>query len=251
MSDSSTPIIVDTTPAPADAATAITAEGAAPVEGQGGQEQPQTPEAGQGEAGDTPAGQGAGDGEAAEGGASAEGETPEGDEGGDASGAPEQYAAFNLPEGYELSGEMLDGVTSFAKAHNLNQEQAQAIVDLGAQQAQAIIGQITEQALANPVMLAQHWAGEWSKQTAADAELGGNNLRTTMALATKVFATFATPELGEFLTKTGLAHHPELIRFMHKIGKAVSEDTLVMPQGGQSQEPPGRNPARKLYPGMK
>ena len=237
--------------APAAPATDLT-QGQAPAEGQAaapeGGAQQQAPEAGQGApAGD---GQGAGDGIAPEGGASAEGEAPKGDAKEGAQGAPEAYADFAMPDGFELAGDMLDSVTSFAKAQNLTQDQAQAIVDMGVKQAQTIMAQISEQATASPVILAEHWAGEWSKQTAADPTLGGDKLKDTMALATRVFNTFATPELGKFLKETGLTHHPELIRFMHKVGQAVSEDTLVTPQGGANKPPPGRDPARKLYPGM-
>lgn len=109
---------------------------------------------------------------------------------------------------------------------------------------------ITEEAMANPVFMASHWANEWSRQTLADGELGGDKLKETMAGATKVFSTFATPALGEFLANTGLSHHPELIRFMHRISKVISEDTLVSPQGGTHKPQVGKDPAKKLYPGM-
>lgn len=234
----------DTSPA---AGTNLTGGSAAPEGG----EQPASSEAGQGTPSADGEGQGAGNDEAPNGGASAEGEAPAGEESqAGAQGAPEQYEAFSLPDGYALEGDMLDSVTAFAKAQNLTQEQAQALVDLGAKQAQAIMGQITEQATANPVMLAEHWAGVWSKQTAEDPEVGGDKLAETVGLGRRVLATFGTPEFAEFLTQTGLAHNLHLVRFMHKVGKAVSEDTLVTPQGGNNNQPPGRDPAKKLYPGM-
>lgn len=217
----------------------------------------QSSEAGDGGA-STEAGQGAGNETTPDGGASASGDESQAGEGGDALGAPEQYADFALPEGFELPTETRDSLTTFAKAHNLNQEQAQALVDLGVAQATAITRQFTEQALANPVLLAEHWAGEWSKQTAADPELGGSDakLKTTMALATRVFATFASPAFGDFLNQTGLAHHPEMIRFMRNVGGAVSEDTLVTPQGGSKRGGVTgvdrlQQSASKLYPSMK
>jgi hypothetical protein len=228
------------TPEAGAADTAITGEAG----------QAQSSEAGQGGA-QTDAGQGADKDKAAEGGAQAEEEAPKGEEGGETSqGAPEKYADFQMPEGYTLEGDMLESVTAFAKAHNLTQEGAQALVDLGAKQAQAIVAQFTTEAQENPVLLAQHWAKTWSEQTTQDAEIGGQNLKANMTAVNRVFATFGSPELGEFLNKTGLAHHPELIRFMHKVGKAVAEDTLVTPSGGQGSKQPGRDPASKLYPSM-
>lgn len=187
--------------------------------------------------------------EAAKGGDKADGKEPKDGEGGEASSAPEQYADFTVPEGYELSGDMLEGVTSFAKANKLTQEQAQAVVDLGAQQAKALMDQVIGDASKNPVLLAKYHAGQWHEQTVADPEIGGAKLKDTMALATKVLNTFGTPELFTYLTQTGQAHHPELIRLLHKFGGAVSEDTLVTPSGG-GKAVVGADPAKKLYPAM-
>lgn len=233
-----------------DGATSLTAGGAAPADGEG----QASSAAGEGE-GAQASGQETGAGEAAQGGASAEGEGASEGEGGAASGAPEQYAAFTLPEGYELPAEMLEGVTSLAKAHGMTQEQAQALVDLGVQQASAITDRFTSLASEHPVVLSQHWAQTWSKQTAEDSELGGSALASTMSLAGRVFNTFGSPELGQFLNQTGLAHHPELVRFMHKVGQAVSEDTLVLPQGGEQRgkalpADAVEKAARRMYPNM-
>lgn len=236
-------------PEVAPAATSVV-DGAAPAAPAVGAEQQQSSEAGQGAP--QGEGQGAGNEKPADAGAPAEGEKPKGEEGAEAQGAPAdgKYADFVVPEGIELAGDMLEGVTTLAKAHNLNQAQAQALVDLGVKQASQIAERFAEQVSKAPVALPAHWASKWSEQTSADPMLGGENLKTTMALAGRVFATFASPELGAFLNETGLAHHPELIRFMHQVGKAVSEDTLVAPSGGQSKTPVGRDPAKKLYPGM-
>lgn len=210
-------------------------------------------EAGEGEAA-AAAGQGAGSEQAAEGGASAEADPPEGSEGEATQSAPEQYADFTLPEGFTLEGDMLDGLTGIAKAHNMTQDQAQALVDLGVKQAQAVQAAYGELAAQSPVILPEHWAKEWHKQTTEDAEIGGAKLPESLALGQRVFATFGSPELAKFLNDTGLNHHPELHRFMVKVGKAVSEDTLVLPQGGQATPEKGGDvisrTASKLYPGM-
>lgn len=238
-----------TTEAPAAADTSAAAitdlTGAAPGEGDASSSQ-----SGEGDAA-AAAGQGADSEGSSEGDASTQSEGAEGDEGGDAQGAPEQYADFAMPDGYELSGDMLESVTTFAKTQNLTQAQAQALVDLGAKQAQAIAEQFAGAATNTPVVAPEHWAKTWSEQTMADTELGGNNLASTVNLTSRVFKTFGTPELGEFLHTTGLAHHPELVRFMHKVGQAMSEDTLVpQPKTGDGPQP-GKTPAKALYPNMK
>lgn len=223
--------------------------GAPGSEGQGdqqpGEKAPEGEAAGEKPADKAPEGDGVAKGDEG----AADGKEPKDGEGGEAPGAPEQYATFTVPEGYELSGDMLEGVTTFAKANKLTQEQAQAVVDLGAKQAQALMDQIIGDASKNPVLLAKFHAGQWHEQTVADPEIGGAKLKDTMALATKVLNTFGTPELFTYLTQTGQAHHPELIRLLHKFGGAVSEDTLVTPSGGDNKGV-GRDPAKKLYPSM-
>lgn len=228
------------------AATSLTAAAAAPADTGA----TSSPASGEGEAA-AAAGQGTAAGETPDGGAPADGEAAGKEEGAGAQGAPDQYADFQLPEGYALEGEMLETVTAFAKAHNMTQEQAQALVDLGGKQAASIQSAYAQLAAEKPVVASDHWAKAWSEQTTADKELGGKNLTDTMAKATRVFQTFGTPELAEFLGQTGLAHHPELIRFMHKVGQAVSEDVLVVPSGSQGGGPKrGENPAKVLYPSM-
>lgn len=182
------------------------------------------------------AGQGGTGDDSASGAASDDGEDSQGGEGQDSiSGAPENYDAFNLPDGFELSGDMADKFTELAKAHNLTQEQAQAMVDLGVHQAQAIMGQYAEAAQASPVINPEHWGQRWSEELTADPELGGAKLESTMGLAVRVFATFGSEKLAETLNTTGFAHHPELVRFMHQVGKAIGEDHLVVPPSGEAK----------------
>ena len=213
-------------------------------------EQQQSPEGGQ-EKDAAASGQGTAEEEAATGGTETSEDAPsEGGEGGEAQGAPEQYADFTLPEDFDFSADNLAAVQAVAKELNLNQDQAQKLVDLGVSLDKAMVKEFTQEAMKSPVPLAPTWAAAWSQQTMQDADIGGANLDATMALTRRVFATFGTPELGTFLNNTGLAHHPELVRFMHKVGKAVSEDTLVAPSGGTTKALPGRDPASKLYPDM-
>jgi len=254
MSEAPATPATDAAPAADAPATSLTAapaaaEGAAEpgAEGQG----QDAPSVGQGD--DAAAsGQGADEGDAATGGddqgeAGAEG-------GGDSQSAAVEYTAFTMPEHFELEGETLDGIVAFAKANNFTQEQAQALVDLGVAQSKAVITEFAQEAAAHPVPMNAHWAKVWSGETAQDAEIGGEKLNSTMALASRVCATFASPKLVEFLNSTGLAHHPELVRFMRAVGDAVSEDTLVTPQDGARHNGAvvDRDLARasKLYPNM-
>lgn len=224
--------------AASDAAVGDQASAAAPADSQ----QQQQSEAGQ--ATSEEAGQGAGKDEAAQGG-DTDGEAAKGGEGEDAPGAPEAYADFTMPEGFALEGEMLETLTATAKELNLPQEAAQKLVDLGVKQAQSLMGRMSQ----TPVPFVQQWSAEWVGQVQADAEIGGDNLKPSLATASQALEAFGSPGLTQLLNTTGLGNHPEVIRLMVNVGKAISEDRLVTRNGSESGG--NKTPAKTLYPDMK
>jgi len=143
----------------------------------------------------------------------AEGEKPEDDK---PQGAPEEYAEFTLPDGVEFDAELGGDLKTFAKEQNLSQEQAQKLADLGAKQLQKF-----QAAQADAVAQARE---AWQSEARADKEYGGDKFDESLASAKKAVDAFATPELKTLLNQTGLGNHPELIRFMVRAGKAISED---------------------------
>lgn len=225
-------------PAAAPANTGLTSAAPAAIEGD------PPPEAGQG------ADQGTGNGEeAASGGEAQDGDQAGGGEdGSDAQGAPEEYADFALPEGYALPDDIGTELKDTAKSLNLTQDQAQKLVDLGAKQAGAILGALASDPAAAFSALGQQWGPIFSAQTQADPDIGGAKLEETMAVAVKAFNTFATPGLVQLLNETGLSHHPELIKLMAGVGKAISEDKLVTPQNGKRSGNGARVDPKSLYP---
>jgi hypothetical protein len=48
-----------------------------------------------------------------------------------------------------------------------------------------------------------------------------------LSIAKKALDQFATPEFKSFLEESRLGNNPEVIRFMLRVGKAVSEDRFV------------------------
>jgi hypothetical protein len=173
----------------------------------------------------------AAEGAAAEG-AAAEGAAAEGAaaEGAAAEGAPEAYADFTLPEGYQLNEAMHGNFQEVARSLNLSQEQAQQIIDLDAQRAQ---GDADAAKAAWDNQLA-----EWKSEVQNDEVLGKANYEQSMATANKAIDAFGSPELRAFLDESGLGTHPELLKAFHKVGSAISEDTLVLGDGGQSTAQP-------------
>jgi hypothetical protein len=49
------------------------------------------------------------------------------------------------------------------------------------------------------------------------------------AVAQRPLAKYATPELAKALAESGWENHPEMARFLHKIGKAMGEDSTRRP----------------------
>lgn len=144
-------------------------------------------------------------------------------------GAPEAYEDFTAPEGVELDAAAVEDLKALAKDANLSQAGAQKVADLGMKLA-AKWGQ--DQA----DRVAEMQAG-WVEAAKADKEIGGDALSENLSVAKKALDTYGSPELAALLNESRLGDHPEVIRFMRKVGLTLSEDTAVAPG---TAEKPGR-----------
>jgi hypothetical protein len=54
-------------------------------------------------------------------------------------------------------------------------------------------------------------------------------------VAKKALDAFGTTELRSLLNESGLGNHPEVIRFMFRAGKAISEDSMVTGTKGEAK----------------
>lgn len=148
----------------------------------------------------------------------------------DQAGAPEKYE-FNTEVAdapQALDGEVVDAFADVAKDLNLSQDAAQKVLDkmapvIQARQAKALEGV----------------KAEWGQQSAADQEFGGEALAGNLDVAKKSLDAFGTDALRSLLHESGLGNHPEVIRFMYRAGKAISEDSYV----GSSQGAEGASKA--------
>ena len=142
-------------------------------------------------------------------------------------GAPDKYE-FNAkvadaPE--ELDPEVLTAFGDVAKELNLPQEAAQKVLDKVAPVIQAKQAKVVEQTKV-----------EWANQSKSDQEFGGESLNDSLDVAKTSLDTFGTDALKSLLQETGLGNHPEVIRFMYRAGKAISEDSYVgNSQGANAQ----------------
>lgn len=162
-----------------------------------------------------------------------DGEKPEEKDEQKPEGAPEKYE-FQAGEGVELDAEALKDFEPVARELNLTNDQAQKLVDAypkilaGVQQRQTEAWQAqTEQ---------------WAADVKADKEVGGDKLTANLSAAQRALDQFGTPELREYLDGTGLGNHPELVKAFIKVGKAMSEDSVIT--GKESGQ---RSAAEVLY----
>lgn len=137
---------------------------------------------------------------------------------------------FDTPEGVTLDEGDLSKFTDIAKDLKLPADAAKKLVDLAVAREQA-----RTEAFAKQVQ-------DWGETVKADPELGKPE---NLAVAKKTIDTFGTPELRDLLNSTGMGNHPEVIRLMTKIGKAISED--IFQAGRSGGNPPPRDAAQILY----
>lgn len=134
-------------------------------------------------------------------------------------GAPDEYEDFTLAEGLEADAEFLGQFKETAKELNLSQEHAQKIVDLYNSKVEGLYASQRDQ-----------WdtvLSDWSKATKSDKEVGGEKFDENLAFARKALDKYGTPELREALDLTGVGNHVEFVRAWSKVGKDISEDTVV------------------------
>lgn len=148
-------------------------------------------------------------------------------------GAPESYE-FVAPEGKAFDPGILDVFSGVAKELNLPQDKAQMVLDKMA----PIIEQ-QQMAQIEAVRAA------WAEQTRADQEIGGANLKENLAVAKLAVDKFASPDLKELLRATGLGDNPAVIRHFYRVGKAISEDSIV--NSGEPSPATPRSAASILY----
>ena len=137
-------------------------------------------------------------------------------------GAPEAYE-FTPPEGHVLDDGVIGKFSEVAKELNLPQDKAQKVLDVMA----PAIAERQAAAL-------QSMTQEWAESARADKEFGGEKLTESLASAKKALDAFGTPELVTLLNESGIGNHPDVIRFMVRAGKAISEDGFVLGGRGAS-----------------
>ena len=132
---------------------------------------------------------------------------------------------FTLPEGMEMDTVLAEKAGPVLKDAGITREQANKLAGIIA---------------ADRKERFEQWGKtqeEWVSKAKTDKEFGGDKFDASITGAKRVLNKFGTPELQEYLTASGGGNHPEMIRFMARVGNAISDDS---PPG--SETPAGSKP---------
>lgn len=154
------------------------------------------------------------------------------DDKGTAKVVPEKYE-LQLPEGMALDEPTFNEFSAVAKEAGLTQEQAQKLggVYTAMRQREA---EDTAKVIA-----------DWDKASQSDAEIGGDNFKPNLAVMKRSLDAYATPAFKEMLGKYGLVNNPEVLRFLYRVGKDVSDDKVIRTNNASTGE---KSIAKTLYP---
>lgn len=143
---------------------------------------------------------------------------------------PEKYD-LKLPEGSQLDAKAIERISLQSKEKGLSNEQAQAVIESESKAIATFVEGEKERVKARTDV--------WRSEVQADPELGGDGYKKNVELAKRVVQRFGTDALMKTLDDTGLGNYPELVRFVSRIGKAMSEDQLIHPSTGGSKKSAG------------
>lgn len=131
---------------------------------------------------------------------------------------PEKYE-LKVPESSSINQSHLDKISEYAKQKGLSNDEAQALVDREHEVVESFKAHQQEQFTERK--------NQWLEEVKNDKELGGENISETAILTKRAMDHFASDALKAELDSTGYGNHPELVRMLSKIGKAMSNDNRI------------------------
>lgn len=152
----------------------------------------------------------------------------------------QQAIELKLPEGSSLDAAYLEQTKAMAKDLGLTQEAAQKLVDRD----NAMMAGFVEQHQAK-------WSEQvvqWESVVKSDKEIGGNNFQSSVSDARTALDKFGTTEFKSMLNQSGYGNHPELIRLLSRVGKAMREDKMVTTSSQPARDQ--KTFAEAFYPSM-
>jgi len=168
-----------------------------------------------------------------------------------AQGAPEKYADFTAPEGFEIKPEVAEEAGKLFKSMNLTQEQAQSLVDFYAAK--------TREAAEGPVNFYKERQDQEVAKINADPDIGGK-LDQVKATVSRALDGLGNPQLAaDFradMDFTGAGNFHSFVKVLFALAQKVTEGGPVTGKAPSrfGQTAPGtgdrRTAASALYPNL-
>ena len=149
--------------------------------------------------------------------------------------------ALKVPEDSFLKPTEIEQIKSYAKEKGLTNDQAQELLN---QRHDAIEGFVKDRQDENSKVQSQ-----WLEQAKNDPEIGGEAFGQNVEIAKRALDKWAPPDVRQYLEESQLGNNPSVIKFFVRIGKAMANDTLVVP-GAQSGAT-GKSAEERMYPNHK
>lgn len=135
----------------------------------------------------------------------------------------------------QVNPELIASFTKEAKEAGLTQKQALAMA------------RVQTKAQADYMVKIAEVKKGWLDEAKADNDIGRANWTGNIAAGRKAIAEFGSPKLSEFFKTTGIGGHPEMIRFMSNVGKALGEGKVE--NGGGAATTQTKSAADVFYGG--
>ena len=153
---------------------------------------------------------------------------------------------LTLPKDSLLDQAKLTEVAEFAKANKLTNEAAQGILERESATIAAYVETVKKQSEESFKQL----QADWTKELSEDKEYGGDNFAKSAELSKRVIDRFASDQFKKDLIESGFGNHPGFNRLMAKLGKAMTEDQLVI-GGAPPASKERKSTAEVFYPNQK
>lgn len=124
-----------------------------------------------------------------------------------------------LPEKTLLEAVELEATKKFATEHGLNNEQAAAILH----EKEMAVANFLEARMDQEKAVIEGWVNS----VKSDPEIGGDNFNKNVELSKRVVGRFANSAFVELLNSSGFGNHPEVVRFLSRVGDAMGSGSLT------------------------
>ncbi|RJT42107.1 hypothetical protein D3227_04810 [Mesorhizobium waimense] len=145
---------------------------------------------------------------------------------------------LTMPEGVTVDQELLDALGPKFAAKQMTVREAQELTD-----------EYVKIETARTAKRVEDWGktlSGWVDTAKKDSEIGGDKWDGTVQAGQRAVNALGSPGLKEYLNASGGGNHPELIRFMAKVGAMISEDKPAT--GGAEGQGKPVDAAHKLFP---